>query len=201
MTLWFINEFHLQILVLELLLCRKLPKKKGFLYRLLLLVPLYIVLPLLVPGGFMAPFFRIGEGITFSFLIMILLSAVVLKLLFEISVKQLVFCCCVSHTLQHMVHCLSRVVCFMFHLSQTPSQIVELVLMGAAVLVLYIFLKQERFFGVETAEIKSTQLLAFAVLSSLIVYGISFWSYWNEGENIGEQFFDFLSCLLLLVIL
>ena len=24
MTLWFINEFHIQILILELLLCRKL---------------------------------------------------------------------------------------------------------------------------------------------------------------------------------
>ena len=63
------------------------------------------------------------------------------------------------------------------------------------------FLKKDRLFGMETADIKSPQLMIFAVVSSFSVYVMSFWSSWIEGEAIGKQLFDFLSCSLLLVIL
>lgn len=201
MKLWYINEFHIQILALELLLCRNMPTRKKFLLRLLPLCVIYITLPALVPGGFIAPFLQLGEGFTISFLLMILFSAGILWASFEISLKQITFCCCVAHTIQHMIHCLSRVIWFLFPLGEVVSQSIELMWMLVALSLIFLFLKRNRQFGIESAEIKSRQLIVFAVISSVIVYIVSFWSNWTEGNNVGEQFFDFLSCLLLLVIL
>ena len=201
MTLWFVNEFHIQILALELLLCRKLPRRNGFWLRLLPLCAVYLALPFLVPGGYITPALLLGSGFTASFLIMILLSALILWASFELSVKQLAFYCCVAHTVQHMVHCLSRVIWFLLPIGELASQIIEIALMLTALGFLYLFLKKNRRFGIDPTEIKSTQLILFAVVSSVIVYVVSFWTNWNEGNNVGEQFFDFLSCVLLLVIL
>ncbi len=202
MTLWFVNEFHLQILALELLLCRNMPRRNGFWLRLLPLCAVYLVLPLLVPGGFGTSFLQISNGFSFSFPIMIVLSALILWACFEISPKQLVFCCCVAHTLQHMIHCFSRVIWFLLPIGDIASQIVEIVLMLAGVGLLYWFLKKNnRTFGIESVELKNAQLILFAVVSSITVYFVSVLSNWNEGNNVGEQFFDFFSCALLLVIL
>ena len=202
MKLWFVNEFHIQILALELLLCRNMPRRNGFWLRLLPLCAVYLVLPLLVPGGFGTSFLQISNGFSFSFPIMIVLSALILWACFEISPKQLVFCCCVAHTLQHMIHCLSRVIWFLLPIGDIASQIVEIVLMLAGVGLLYWFLKKNnRTFGIESVELKNAQLILFAVVSSITVYFVSVLSNWNEGNNVGEQFFDFFSCALLLVIL
>lgn len=202
MKLWFVNEFHIQILALELLLCRNMPRRNGFWLRLLPLCAVYLVLPLLVPGGFGTSFLQISNGFSFSFPIMIVLSALILWACFEISPKQLVFCCCVAHTLQHMIHCLSRVIWFLLPIGDVASQIVEIVLMLAGVGLLYWFLKKNnRTFGIESVELKNAQLILFAVVSSITVYFVSVLSNWNEGNNVGEQFFDFFSCALLLVIL
>ena len=201
MTLWFVNEFHIQILALELLLCRNMPRRNRFWLRLLPLCAVYLMLPVLVPGGFLAPFLQLGEGFTVSFLIMIVLSALILWASFEMSWKQITFCCCVAHTLQHMIHCLSRLIWFLLPMGDAASQITELGLMLAGLCLLYLFLRKNRQFGVENAELKSAQLILFAAVSSVIVYVVSFWSNWNEGNNVGEQFFDLLSCTLLLVIL
>lgn len=201
MTLWFINEFHIQILALELLLCREIPRRSHFWWRLLPPAALYAILPELVPQSFMSPALRIGSWFTVSFLLMLLFSALLLYWAYDISIKQLVFCCCVAHTLQHMVHCLSRVIWFLFSPGETASQFIELLLMAGVVALLYRFLKRNHQIGVESADIKSPRLIMFAVISTLIVYFISFWSNWNEGDIVGAQFFDFLSCVLLLVIL
>ena len=201
MTLWFINEFHIQILALELLLCRRLPRRPHFWLKLIPLAALYVAIPGLIPQGFLSPALRIGSWFTVSFLLMILLSALLLYCVYDISIKQLVFCCCVAHTLQHMVHCLSRVIWYLFKPGPAASQFIELLLMAGVVILLYRFLKMNPEIGVESADIKSPQLILFAVISTLTVYFISFWSNWNEGDIVGAQFFDFLSCVLLLVIL
>lgn len=201
MSLWLINEFHIQLLALELLLCKNLPRKRSFLLRLLPLSGIYVALPAIIPNGFLTPVLRIGDWFTVSFLLVLLLSSLLIWFSFEISVKQLVLCCCVAHTLQHMTHCLSHVAWHLFSMGQILAQITELMIMLCVLMLVYVFLKKDRLFGIETANIRSNQLVTFAAVSTLVVYFISFWSSWNEGETVGEQFFDFLSCLLLLVIL
>ena len=201
MTLWFINEFHIQILALELLLCRKLTRRPCYWLRLLPFSALYIALPAFVPQGFLFLSAHLGSWFTLSFLLMGLLSALLLFFVYEISLKQLVFCCCVAHTLQHMVHCMSRVIWFLYRPSYVASQLIELLLMAGELVLLYRFLKRNHEIGVESADFKSPRLIVFAMISTLTVYFISAWSYWNEGEIVGEQFFDFLFCALLLEIL
>lgn len=201
MSLWYVNEFHIQLLAIELLLCTRLRRRKGFLIRLLPLSALFLTLPALVPQGFGSPIFRIGSWFSASFLIMLALSGLVMWASFEISFKQLVFLCCVASTIQHMVHCLSRVFWFLAGMSELAAQITELVIMLIALVLLWWFLTRKRMYGVESAELSRNELVIFAAVSSLTVYFFSTWSYWNEGDNAGEQFFDFMSCLLLLVIL
>ncbi|MBQ4381879.1 MAG: GHKL domain-containing protein [Oscillospiraceae bacterium] len=201
MNLWYINEFHVQLLALELLLCRNLPRRRGFWLRLIPLATLFVTLPALFPGMFFSPIFRVGQWFTFSFLMVLAVSALLLWICFDVTAKQLVFCCCVAHTLQHMIHCLSRFIWLLFRMDELFSQVTELVIMLAVLVIVYFYLKKGRLFGVENADIKSTQLIVFAIVSSFTVYFFSIWSVSNEGDNMGEQFFDFLSCLLLLIIL
>ena len=50
--MWYINYFHVQILMIELLFCLHLEKKPHFRLRFAASTALYLVLPFAVPGGF-----------------------------------------------------------------------------------------------------------------------------------------------------
>lgn len=111
--MWYINSFHIQILIIELLFCIRLPKRRWFWQRLLTASAVYLALPAVVPGDYFASFLSIG-WFTFGFLVMLVLSGGLLWLCFRINVRQLIFYCCIAHTLQHMVHCLYRITCLAF---------------------------------------------------------------------------------------
>ncbi|MBR4209533.1 MAG: sensor histidine kinase [Lachnospiraceae bacterium] len=199
--MWLVNSFHIQILLIELLFCWHLPRRSHFWLRLLLGGGLYVASLYLIPGGYFSPFLRIG-WFTFGFLTMLLLSAALLWLCFDILPKQLVFYCCVAHTLQHIVHCLGRVLTFSLSISsrsiagQVALFVILLIVMWLGY---YLFLKQTK--GSETADIKNTALLLFAVASSLIIYVLSYWTTSRETDTIGVELFDAFSCMLLLGIL
>ncbi|MBR2257926.1 MAG: sensor histidine kinase [Blautia sp.] len=198
-TRWPINEFHIQVLILELLLCTNLRKRSRFWLRFLPFTAAYLILPHLIPGGFLSPYLSIG-WFQFSFLIMFILSAGLLFFCFQIDIKQLIFCCCVAHTLQHIVHCAARVFSLAFVLSGIPSQAVECLLMFFAFLAVQ-FLFRTHLFTNQTAEAKNINILSFGVISTLIVYFVSYWTTSYEGETIGEHFFDLFACALLLIVL
>ena len=199
--MWHVNSFHIQILLIELLFCWHLPRRSHFWLRLLLGGGLYVGSLYLIPGGYFSPFLRIG-WFTFGFLAMLLLSAALLRLCFDILPKQLVFYCCVAHTLQHIVHCLGRVLTFSLSISArsvTGQAALFVILLIVMWLGYYLFLKQTK--GSETADIKNTALLLFAVASSLIIYVLSYWTTSRETDTIGVELFDAFSCILLLGIL
>ena len=105
--MWFPNMFHVQILVLEMLFCARLQKRERFFFRMIPAAAAYFALPYLVPGGFFAPIL-VWDWFTFGFLFMFLLSGLLLAFCFRMNARQVVFYCCVAHTLQHMIHCLYR---------------------------------------------------------------------------------------------
>mgnify|MGYP002858883290 CR=1 FL=1 len=193
--MWFINYFHLQILYIELLFCWRLKHRPLFFVRLLPAALLYSALPFVASDNFFfEPVFTIGN-FTFGFLFMLLLSMPLLLFVFEITFKQLVFYACIAHTIQHIGHCL-YVILTLFIASQPVTQ--SLYLMTALLLPLLawrVFRDQLR--GSESADIKSTHLLIFSTVSTLLVYFISYW----YNHTLGECLFDIMSCLLLLVIL
>ena len=103
--MWFINYFHIQILVIELLFCARLQRKKLFWLRLLPSAAVYCALPAVIPDGFFSPFVTVG-WFTFGFLTMLMLSGLLIGFCFRMNLRQIVFYCCVAHTVQHIEHCL-----------------------------------------------------------------------------------------------
>ncbi len=197
--MWFVNDFHVQILLLELLFCLRLQHRPFFPVRLLPSVVLYAVLPLLIPGSFFAPFFTIG-WFTYGFLFMFLLSGLILWFCFRMNLRQVIFYGCVAHTLQHMVHCLYRVSELVFSLSFAVSQSLQLLYMVLACLLVF-FRLRDRFRDSETVDMAHRHLVPFALASTLVIYVLSYWTTLLETETVGVLIFDCFSCLLLLCIL
>lgn len=197
--MWHINYFHVQILAIELLFCLHLERKSHFWLRFIPGAALYLALPFVIPGGFFNTLMVFGK-FTLGFLIMCVLSGLLLWFCFRMNGRQVVFYCCVTHTLQHMVHCLFRIFCLVFPFPAWVDQGVQLALLLATCIVVYRLLSH-RFRGSETVDFQNNYLLLFAIISSLIIYVVSYWTTAQEGETIGEQFFDFFSCLLLVTLL
>ncbi len=102
--MWFVNSFHLQILVIGLIFCLRLQRRKRFWLRLLPAAALYVLLPVLIPDIYFAPYLTVG-WFTFGFMLFLVLSGLLMGFCFRMNARQVVFYCCVSHTLQHLVHC------------------------------------------------------------------------------------------------
>ena len=199
MKMWPMNYFHIQILAIELLFCLHLEKKSHFWLRFVPGAALYLALPFVVPGGFFNRYLVLG-GFPLGFLDMCILSGLLLWFCFRMNGRQVVFYCCVAHTFQHMIHCLYRIFCRVVPCSLWVSQSVQFAMLIAACILVYRLLCH-RFRGSETVDFENNYLLLFAIVSSLIIYVVSYWTTSREGETIGEQFFDFFSCLLLVTIL
>lgn len=197
--MWFINNFHVQILVIELLFCLQLQRRKYFLLRFLPCIVAYVALPAVVPNSFFNRFVVLG-WFTFGFLVMFMLSGLLIWFCFRMNIRQVMFYCCVAHTLQHMVHCLNRMMGLAFSLPNVAMQTIQLLTMIVTCVVVYRLLR-DRFPGSETVDIQNNYLLLFALASTLIVYVVSLWTTMKEQETIGMYFFDILSCLMLVILL
>ena len=185
--------------MIELLLCARLQRKKHFWLRLIPSAAVYCALPAVIPDGFFSPLFTVG-WFTFGFLIMLILSGLLIGFCFRMNLRQIVFYCCVAHTVQHIVHCLFRVTEMVLALPFAAGQCFLIVYMAVACLLVRRFLR-DRFRGSETADFQNGYLIAFALLSSLIIYVLSYWSTSLETDTVGIELFDCFSCVLLLVIL
>ena len=197
--MWFINFFHIQILVIELLFCLRLQRRNHFLLRFLPCAAAYVALPAVVPNSFFNPFV-VWDWFTFGFLAMFMLSGLLIWFCFRMNIRQVVFYCCVAHTLQHMVHCLNRMIGLAFSLPDVAAQTIHLLMLVATCVVVYRLLR-DRFPGSETVDIQNNYLLLFALASTLIVYVVSLWTTMKEQPTIGLYFFDFFSCLMLVILL
>lgn len=197
--MWFINFFHIQILVIELLFCLRLQRRNHFLLRFLPCAAAYVALPAVVPNSFFNPFV-VWDWFTFGFLAMFMLSGLLIWFCFRMNIRQVVFYCCVAHTLQHMVHCLNRMIGLAFSLPDVAAQTIHLLMLVATCVVVYRLLR-DRFPGSETVDIQNNYLLLFALASTLIVYVVSLWTTMKEQPTIGLFFFDFFSCLMLVILL
>ena len=196
--MWKINYFHVQILMFELLFVWRLEKRRQFWLRFIPLGAAYIALPFVTP--FKPFFFALFGWFSPWFLIMIGLSGLLLFCCFRLSGRQVIFYCCVAHTLQHMVHCLSQVAARTLHLNRDLGQGIQLSLMALFAAGAY-FLLRKRFGGRETVDIKRGHLTVFAVATSLVVYFLSYWATSRETATTGLYLFDIIACALLLVIL
>lgn len=197
--MWFINFFHIQILLIELLFCLRLQKKSFFWLRFIPCATIFIALPEIVPGGFYSPFLMLG-GFTLSFFVMFILSGLLIWFCFEMNIRQVIFYCCVAHTLQHMIHCLYRISDIALPYSFEVIQILQIIYTIATCIIVYQLLWY-RFRGSETVDFQNNYLLTFALVSTLIIYVVSYITVSKEGETIGVHIFDFFSCFLLVVIL
>ncbi|MBR1812663.1 MAG: GHKL domain-containing protein [Lachnospiraceae bacterium] len=195
---WFLNSFQMQILLIVLVYCWNLPRRRYFPARLLILGGLYLFLPYLVPESYFMPALLIGGWLPLSFPLMTVLSAVLLVALFQITAKQCAFYVCLAHTLQHLIHCCSRV--FWLIGGFLVWQISEVCFLLAVLLLSGLFLRK-KFGDSETAEMKSLWLLGFAIISSLSVYFISYWTSNFEVETLGYNLYDVGFSLLQIMIL
>ncbi|MBQ9290764.1 MAG: GHKL domain-containing protein [Clostridia bacterium] len=197
--MWFINYFHIQILLIELLFCYRMQRREHFLVRFLPMTAVYCGLPFLVEGSFFNRHLVWG-WFTFGFLIMFVLSGVLVFSCFRMNLRQTVFYCCVAHTLQHMVHCLYRIAEIVLMLNNTAAQALQLVFMALVCVIVWYTLRN-RFRESDTVEMRNGPLVAFACVSTLFIYVISYWTTSLEKETVGVLVFDVTTCLLQVFIL
>ena len=198
-TVWFVNNFHIQILAIELLFCRQYERRERFPLRLLLGGAVYALLPFVTPGGYFAGFLTVG-WFTFGFLVMLVLSGLLLFCLFRMNVRQVIYYCCVAHTIQHSVECLKQVAGRSLGLTPAMFQLLHLLLFIPSAYLGYRILSR-RLAGPDPVPVARTDLLVFASLSSIIVYGLSLWTTRRETATIGMYLYDLCSCVLLLTVL
>lgn len=199
MSFWPVNEFHIQILAVALVLCWHQGHRENFWLRLITLGMMYCALPFFVEESYFAPFLCIG-WFTFGFLIMVILCGVLMSLCFRMPFRQIVFYCCLTHTLQHITHCLSRLAMLTFSLNYAASNAAELVIF-AGVLAASRFMQKHSAGLRDDVDMKRMELLIFALASSAIVYCVSLWASSVQGESIGVHLFDLFCCTLMLMIL
>ncbi|MBR4208972.1 MAG: sensor histidine kinase [Lachnospiraceae bacterium] len=198
LSTWFLNSFQLQVLLIALVYCWELPHRRHFSVRLLILGGLYLFLPYLMPNSYFAPALLIGGWLPLSFPLMTLLSAALLTVLFQITAKQCVFYVCLAQTLQHLIHCCSRV--FWLTSGFLAWQVSEVSFLLIVLLLSGLFLRK-KFGDSETAEMKSAWLLGFTVISSISVYCISYWASNMEAETLGYTLYDAGFSILQIMIL
>ena len=193
-TIFVLNDFHIQILIAELLFCWPLPRRRGFWLRLAGGSILYILPPYLFPGGYFSPYLTVG-WFTFGFFFMLLLSGVLMAFCFQLSWKRLVFNCCLAHTVQHCTHCFGN----LMRLSPlTGKWMVNPAILLAMLLICGILCRR---FGKDEPDLESGPLLIFACFSSMVIYCLSLWTTRLEVNTIGLNLFDMFCCIELLIIM
>lgn len=193
MNIWFMNSFHIQVLAVELILCWRAPRRKGFRLRFPPAAAVFLLLPEVVPGGYFTPFLMLGR-FPMGFLAMLVLSGLMLALCFHLSWREVVFCCCVAHTVQHAVHALVQAANLAFSLDAAVKNWLHLAVMLCALLLLALARKRGLLDGME---MENAPLLVFAFFSSLLVYFLSYWA----ATTVGAHLFDLFCCVELLIIL
>jgi len=196
--MWPVNQFHIQILLFELLFVWPLEKRKHFWARFVPAAGVYCLAPFVF--SLRPSFFKLFGWFSPWFLMMILLSGALLAFCFRMSFRQVVFYCCVAHTLQHIDHCLSAVLTAGLHLPRDLGQGAQLTVTALLALGGF-FLLRKRFAASETVDIKRQHITFFAVASSLVVYFLSYWTTSQETATIGVYLFDCFSCALIMIIL
>lgn len=199
--MWTINHFHLQLLIIELLFCAKLERKSHFLLRFLPLAACYAALPQLLPGGFAFAPLTIG-WLPLGFWFTSLLSALLIWACFRIHFRQLVLYYCISNTLQHMLHCLCRMLLDpllpdRLSVSYNIAHVLALIIFCLII----VFFLRKPFLDNEAADIRNGMLLTFAVISTVIIYVVSMTPASADNVPFGMTFNDFFACLMILFIM
>lgn len=196
----FFNNFHVQILIIELVFCRMYSRKKFFWFRFLPCAIIYCTLPYVVPGGYFNERLTLGSWFAISFLLMMILTFVLLNFCFVMSFKEILFYCCAAHTIQHLIHAMSEGLVLFMGLSGIISGLAQLLIAVLTIPVSYHFLKKH-LIGSESVDIRNSSLLAFAVFSSVLIYCFSLWTTMVEGGTVGFYILDAFCCFLMLIIL
>ncbi len=196
---WLITFFEVELLLIEFVLCWNLQKRRVFWLRLIASLGVFLLLDYLTGQvSVVAPWMMLWMIV--RFLVLVIMSAGVLWFSFHMKLKQLIFYTCVAQTIQHMVHCTARVLGILMPMGNMAAQVTETVLLVFALLVC-VFVLRDMFRSSEAADMKNTDLLVFAIVSTLLIFFVSVATTWMEGETAGEQFFDLFSCVLILMIL
>ncbi len=195
-TINFFTGFHTCILLVELIFCWHKKRRSWFWLRLIPLAALYLYLPELM-GGYFASYLTVG-WFTFGFFLVVLASAGLLWLCFELDWKEILFYCCVAHTVQHTTHCLANILWYCGKWNGTVFAASHFVIILGA-LVLCWYLRKKKL--VEDADIQRGTLLLFACVSSVVVYCLSLWTSSQESRTLGMFIFDTFCCVELMIIL
>lgn len=195
-----LNYFHIQMLFICLLFCLRRKRRTFFWTRFILGGAVYVLPPYYISGGYFNDWLRVGPWFTFGFFLVLVLLFLLVWGCFELSTREVLFYVCTAHTIQHMIHCFAHVWQLLLHLSNTPEQWVEL-LCGITIAVGSYVLLHRQLEGKDSVDLTNIQLLAFAIVTTTLIYVVSLWAVSIEPETVGLYLFDMLCCALLLIIL
>lgn len=200
-TFSFVNNFHIQILIAELLFCFSLKRKIN---NLVFAIPgtiVYCMIPYLFPQSFFWHGFMIGKWFTLSFIMLFVLSLFLIWLYFDIpSLKELVFYGAAACILQHLVHNIYRVLDLIFSLDNPMLREMVQIIVTAVIYSIFYLIFIKRLTRGDVTGVKNVFLIIFTVFSMFLIYFLSLWTTLEEVETIGSNLFDSFCCVLLLLL-
>ncbi len=196
---FFVNFFHIQILLAAFLFIFKMPKRSHFYLRLFVSVLPYVLLPFLLPGGFLNTRLQIGN-VALTFFLMLVLLFFVLWFCFSLTPIEILFYTCSAQLVQHSSHCLAEFFSSIFSLTPILYQVLLLIFF-VSILFLSHFAMKSKIKTQDDIAVSGKRLIVFTAISSILIYIVSYLATKMGEANIWVFIFDFFSCFLLLALL
>lgn len=199
----FFGTFVVQLLIGEFLLCFTLRHRKQFIYRLIVFIP-FCAVPFIYgvmsqQNFYQLPIFSIG-WFSYSFVLLALISSGLLLFCFDTPYTQILFYVAAAHVIQNLIYtirCIWEQIFFPTDrgtIYQLSSLVLYLLLWYLAYRVLVQSIISDRI------DIDNHSLLIFAVLATMIVNILNYWTYMFGYSTLATMVYEAICCLLLLII-
>lgn len=196
--LHYLTDFSLQLLIAELLFCMSLPRRKHFVWRVLLFAALFCTIPYFF-DIYSTPWLSIG-WFTFSFLLVYIASIFFVWFCFHISLRTAVTLSIAAYMTQHFAHCISLAVIGLFSIEDETLRYLIRVIFCAVTYTAFYFIFVRRLQKNGFTSVDNGYLVGTSVVTILIVYALNLWSTQGNGHyNIPVRIYAAVCCILLLM--
>lgn len=196
----YLNMFHTQLFIAEILICMHLNRRKYFTTVMVLSV-IYTVIPYLLIDFYFWRGFVYLDWFTLGFIFMLCISIFIIYFSFEVqSKKELFFYICAASLLQHLIHSFSEFMFKIFQIQDINMQTIVAFIVSICIYLIFYFIFVARIKRGDVLGIKNSNLAIFIIFSTFLVYFLSLWIDSVEGSTLGSNTLDIFCVVLLLII-
>lgn len=198
-----VMNFSAQIFFCEFMFCMRLRRRPMFLARVLAIVPV-VLGPILYQWStgnvfYMLPIFFWG-WFSYIFTLLVIISSLLLWFCFDESYFRLLFYAAAAHIIQNMIHQVRTIVqILLFPEGDGAAFHLTMILLSAGMFALAYFVLVRRLTS-HRVDVDNRSLLAFTILTTLIVSILNYWTYSFSYLSLATYVYQLVCCVLLLAL-